>query len=134
MKVKGPFRATSRSPHFSQQHLPLSSLLVLGASCLLKISKSARHGSKSSAVCAPRLCLDQDQKANRAVSNSTNLGIILFMMQASKKIPFEDPNVVMGVRGAYLLSNLLIIGIYLYIQSKINAKRGEMKPPLLNLS
>jgi len=53
----------------------------------------------------------------------TNLVIILGMMQVSKKIPFEDPDVLMYVRGAYILSNLIIAGIYLYVQSKINAKK-----------
>ena len=33
------------------------------------------------------------------------------MMQVSKKIPFEDPNVLMGVRALYIVSNLLIAGI-----------------------
>ena len=45
------------------------------------------------------------------------------MMQVSKKIPFDDPNVLMGVRATYIISNLLIAGIYLYVQSKINAKK-----------
>ncbi|KAL8746306.1 MAG: hypothetical protein Q9190_001649 [Brigantiaea leucoxantha] len=53
----------------------------------------------------------------------TNLVIILGMMQFSKKIPFEDPQVLLGVRILYVVSNLLIAGIYLYLQSKINAKK-----------
>lgn len=51
------------------------------------------------------------------------------MMQVSKKIPFEDPQVLMGVRGFYIVSNLIIMGLYLYIQSKINSKKGA-SPPL----
>lgn len=47
------------------------------------------------------------------------------MMQVSKKIPFEDPDVLMYVRGAYILSNVIIAGIYLYVQAKINAKKGK---------
>lgn len=47
------------------------------------------------------------------------------MMQASKKIPFDDPNVLNGVRALYVVSNLIIAGIYLYVQQKINKKRGE---------
>ena len=47
------------------------------------------------------------------------------MMQVSKKIPFDDPNVLMGVRGVYILSNIIIACIYLYIQSKIDAKKGS---------
>ncbi|MCJ1307239.1 hypothetical protein MMC25_000885 [Agyrium rufum] len=53
----------------------------------------------------------------------TNLVIILGMMQVSKKIPFEDPTVLLGVRGLYLASNLIIAAIYLYIQIKINGKK-----------
>jgi len=53
----------------------------------------------------------------------TNLVIILGMMQVSKRIPFEDPNVLWGVRGLYIASNLIMVGIYLYVQSKINSKK-----------
>lgn len=47
------------------------------------------------------------------------------MMQVSKKIPFDDPQVLMGVRALYIVSNLIIVGIYLYMQQKINAKKGR---------
>ncbi|CAD6591235.1 MAG: hypothetical protein ASARMPREDX12_005040 [Alectoria sarmentosa] len=53
----------------------------------------------------------------------TNLVIILGMMQVSKKIPFEDPQVLLGVRVLYVVSNLIILGIYFYMQMKINAKK-----------
>ncbi|KAL9129377.1 MAG: hypothetical protein Q9175_007310 [Cornicularia normoerica] len=53
----------------------------------------------------------------------TNLIIILGMMQVSKKIPFEDPQVLLGVRVLYVVSNLIILGIYFYMQMKINAKK-----------
>ncbi|ODA78082.1 hypothetical protein RJ55_06685 [Drechmeria coniospora] len=53
----------------------------------------------------------------------TNLVIILGMMQVSKRIPFDDPSVLMGVRSLYLASNLVIALIYLYIQAKINKKK-----------
>ena len=46
------------------------------------------------------------------------------MMQVSKKIPFEDPQVLMGIRGLYIVSNLIIMGVYFYIQAKINSKKG----------
>ena len=46
------------------------------------------------------------------------------MMQLAKKIPFEDPQVLMAVRGLYILSNVLILDLYLYTQAKINAKKG----------
>jgi len=58
----------------------------------------------------------------------TNLLIILFFMQASKKIPFEDPTVLTGVRILYVVSNVLIFGVYFYCQQKINAKKGEFLP------
>merc|ERR1712225_192374 len=53
----------------------------------------------------------------------TNLVIILLMMQVSKKVPFEEPNVLMGVRALYIVSNLIIAGIYLYVQAQINKKK-----------
>ncbi|KAM3417944.1 hypothetical protein BST61_g6156 [Cercospora zeina] len=53
----------------------------------------------------------------------TNLVIILVMMQASKKIPFEDPQVLMGVRGLYVVSNLIIFSIYMYVKMQIDKKK-----------
>lgn len=47
------------------------------------------------------------------------------MMQVSKRIPFEDPQVLLGVRILYVVSNLLIFGFYYYIGMKIKSKRGE---------
>lgn len=46
------------------------------------------------------------------------------MMQLSKKIAFDDPDVLMIVRGVYVLSNVIILSLYLYTQSKITAKKG----------
>lgn len=53
----------------------------------------------------------------------TNLAIILGMMQVSKQVPFDDPQVLLGVRGFYIISNLIIAAIYLFIQQKINSKK-----------
>ena len=53
-------------------------------------------------------------------------------MQVSKKVPFEDPQVLMGVRALYIISNLIIVGIYLYMQQKINAKKGSSALPLVH--
>ncbi|KAK3074641.1 phosphate transporter (Pho88) [Teratosphaeriaceae sp. CCFEE 6253] len=54
----------------------------------------------------------------------TNLVIILVMMQVSKKIPFEDPNVLNGIRALYVVSNLIIAGVYFYTKMQIDKKRG----------
>jgi hypothetical protein len=54
----------------------------------------------------------------------TNLAIIVVAMQLAKKIPFDDPDVLLIVRGMYVLSNVLILGIYLYTQAKIKSKKG----------
>lgn len=66
----------------------------------------------------------------------TNLVIILVMMQASKKIPFEDENVLWGVRGLYILSNVIIFGVYMYVKMQIDKKRGKSSTilPLPRLS
>ncbi|KAI0834224.1 inorganic phosphate transport PHO88 [Hypoxylon sp. FL0890] len=53
----------------------------------------------------------------------TNIIIILGMMQVSKRIPFEDPNVLNIVRALYIASNVIIAAIYLYVQVQINKKK-----------
>ncbi|KAI2616229.1 inorganic phosphate transport PHO88 [Hypoxylon sp. NC1633] len=53
----------------------------------------------------------------------TNIIIILGMMQVSKKIPFEDPDVLNLVRALYVASNVIIAGIYIYVQLQINKKK-----------
>jgi len=53
----------------------------------------------------------------------TNLVIILVMMQVSKKIPMEDPNVMNMIRAGYILSNVIIISIYAYVHFLINKKK-----------
>lgn len=59
--------------------------------------------------------------------------IILGMMQVTKKIPFEDENVLNLVRAIYIGSNLIIAGIYFYIQLQINKKKGKDSSPFLRL-
>ncbi|KAL7794209.1 inorganic phosphate transporter Pho88 [Trichoderma ceciliae] len=53
----------------------------------------------------------------------TNLMIILGMMQVTKKIPFEDENVLNIVRAVYIGSNILIAALYFYIQLQVNKKK-----------
>lgn len=45
-------------------------------------------------------------------------------MQIAKRIPFDDPNVLDLCRAAYIASNVIILGIYLYIKSVIDKKKG----------
>lgn len=52
------------------------------------------------------------------------MAVILVMMQLAKKIPFENPEILMLVRGLYVLSNFIILSIYLFTQKKINTKKG----------
>lgn len=49
---------------------------------------------------------------------------MLGMMQVSKRIPFDDPQVLLGVRILYVVSNIIVFGLYYYISLKIKAKRG----------
>lgn len=62
-------------------------------------------------------------------AHSSNLLIVLGMMQVAKKIPFDDPNVLNMCRAAYLLSNLIIIGITLYIKAVVDKKKGTALIP-----
>jgi hypothetical protein len=57
-------------------------------------------------------------------SNSINVAIILFLVQLAKKIPMDDPNVLNGARAVYVLSNVIILGIYLYVKLQIDKKNG----------
>ncbi|KAK3944428.1 inorganic phosphate transporter Pho88 [Diplogelasinospora grovesii] len=44
-------------------------------------------------------------------------------MQIAKKIPFEDPMVLNACRAAYVISNLIILGISLYTKSIVDKKK-----------
>lgn len=46
------------------------------------------------------------------------------MMQVSKRIPFENPEVLLGVRTMYLASNIIILALYIYVGSQITKKKG----------
>jgi len=45
------------------------------------------------------------------------------MMQVSKKVPFDDPFTLNIVRGLYIASNVIIVSVYLYVQTQINKKK-----------
>jgi hypothetical protein len=62
---------------------------------------------------------------------STNLVIILGMMQVSKKVNFDDPQILNLVRGLYIASNVIIVLVYLYVQTQINKKKGTSRIPHL---
>lgn len=86
------------------------------------INRNHGHGTQPSDV-RMLSCSSHDSDANRL--RSTNLVIILGMMQVSKKIPFEDPTVLMIVRLLYFASNVIIAGIYFFCWRKINQKKGS---------
>lgn len=50
------------------------------------------------------------------------------MMQVSKKVPFDDPNTLNMVRAMYVVSNILIAGIYFYVKMQIDKKKGMSLP------
>ncbi|KAK2735019.1 hypothetical protein FQN57_001361 [Myotisia sp. PD_48] len=56
----------------------------------------------------------------------SNLVIILVMMQVSKRIPFENPDVLLGVRTMYIASNIAIAVLYYYIYTQI-VKKKDLK-------
>lgn len=45
-------------------------------------------------------------------------------MQIAKRVPFDNPDVLNGVRAMYIVSNLIILFIYYIIHSRINKKKG----------
>ncbi|RKF71718.1 SRP-independent targeting protein 3 [Golovinomyces cichoracearum] len=53
----------------------------------------------------------------------TNLVIILGMMQVSKRIPMDDPNILNLIRAGYILSNVIILSIYIIVHLRINKKK-----------
>ena len=56
------------------------------------------------------------------------------MMQVSKKVPFDDPNTLNMVRAMYIVSNILIAGIYYYVKMQIDKKKGMSLLPSCALS
>lgn len=52
----------------------------------------------------------------------TNIGIMLVMMQVSKKLDLEDPTILLYVRIAYLSCQAIALLVYLYTRVKISSK------------
>ncbi|KIM35970.1 hypothetical protein M413DRAFT_449437 [Hebeloma cylindrosporum] len=54
-----------------------------------------------------------------------NLVISLGAMQIARKIPFDDPDVLIYVRIAYVLSQVIALGIYYYVSLIIKKKNDQ---------
>jgi hypothetical protein len=53
-----------------------------------------------------------------------NIGLMLFSMQAAKKIPWDDPETVQMARAAYAVAQLVAIGISYYLMLVVKKKNG----------
>lgn len=56
---------------------------------------------------------------NPAVSN---LGLMLIMMQVSRRLDLEDPTILLYVRIGYAACQLIVFGVCLYVKYQINKK------------
>ncbi|GAA94568.1 uncharacterized protein L969DRAFT_47526 [Mixia osmundae IAM 14324] len=54
-----------------------------------------------------------------------NLGVTLILMQVARKIDFDRPDVLFGVRCLYVFSQLFILGVYYYVSIKIKSKNDQ---------
>lgn len=52
----------------------------------------------------------------------TNLGVMLVMMQVSRRLDLEDPTILFYVRVAYLSCQAIALAVYAITRAKINAK------------
>mmetsp|Transcript_3418 Transcript_3418/g.3324 ORF Transcript_3418/g.3324 Transcript_3418/m.3324 type:complete len:193 (-) Transcript_3418:82-660(-) len=52
----------------------------------------------------------------------TNLGVMLVMMQVSRRLDLEDPDILFYVRAAYLSCQAIALAIYAITRAKITAK------------
>lgn len=101
-----------------------------GFSSDVRFSPCSLRDRKSPSPSPREICRWEVDIANVELLYRTNLAIILVMMQVSKRIPFDNPDVLLGVRAMYIISNLIILGIYLYVQAQINKKKGTLAPLL----
>ncbi|VDB92052.1 unnamed protein product [Peniophora sp. CBMAI 1063] len=53
------------------------------------------------------------------------LAISLGVMQVARKIPFDNPDVLMYVRAGYVLSQAITLGLYYYMSQKIKSKNDQ---------
>ncbi|KAL1915631.1 uncharacterized protein VTP21DRAFT_6390 [Calcarisporiella thermophila] len=58
-------------------------------------------------------------------SQLVNLGLVFILIQVSRKFDTTDPNVILGIRAAYVISQLVILGGCFYIKSKITQKHDQ---------
>ncbi|SGZ49978.1 CIC11C00000003413, partial [Sungouiella intermedia] len=52
----------------------------------------------------------------------TNLGLMLIMMQVSRRLDLEDPTILLYVRIGYAACQLIVFGVCMYVKFKINQK------------
>ena len=45
-------------------------------------------------------------------------------MQAGKKVPLDNPDVLNIVRAVYVFSNIIIASVYFYCTMQVNKKKG----------
>jgi hypothetical protein len=57
-----------------------------------------------------------------------NLALILGSMQLSKRLDWENPQVLMNVRLLYLTSNVIVFALFAYIYTQIQKKQGTPRP------
>jgi Ca2+/Na+ antiporter len=61
-----------------------------------------------------------------------NLAIILGSMQLSKRIDWENKDVLLTIRLVYLASNLIIFALFAYIYTRIQKRNGmSISKPLI---
>ncbi|KIM74909.1 hypothetical protein PILCRDRAFT_827832 [Piloderma croceum F 1598] len=58
-------------------------------------------------------------------SGVQNLVISLGVMQVARKIPFDEPDVLLYVRIGYVVSQIAILSVYYYISYKIKQKNDQ---------
>ncbi|KJA13770.1 hypothetical protein HYPSUDRAFT_195556 [Hypholoma sublateritium FD-334 SS-4] len=58
-------------------------------------------------------------------SGVQNLVISLGAMQLARKIPFDDPDVLLYVRIGYVLSQVIVLGAYYYVSMAIKKKNDQ---------